>query len=121
MRRKFNLPNVGDTIYWKDLDGNMHDDVVLRIDKDPDPDILPKYFVNLYKNGGGAFLDEDSLIDPSSKEVTEYKKKRASEKTKEIADYLSQSDVHEILFQKLNKEYSADESEFILEILRKEV
>ena len=112
-----NYPLVGDTIYWKDFDGDIHDDIVLRIDKDPEGNIVTNYFISLTENGG-CFIDEESLINPLSMEIEVYKKKRAKEKTKEIADYINQEEIRGILYDKLRKNYySEDDASHILDIL----
>ena len=124
MRKKYeipiigeNYPLVGDTIYWKDLDGNMHDDIVIDIDKDPEDNIVTNYFISRTENGG-VFIDEESLIDPLSMEIEIYKQKRAKEKTKEIADYINQEEIRGILYSKLRKNYySEDDASHILDIL----
>ena len=113
-----NYPLVGDTIYWKDLDGNMHDDIVVDIDKDPDGNIVTNYFISRTKNGGGCFIDEDSLINLLSMEIEIYKQKRAKEKAKEIADYISQEEIRGILYSRLRKNhYDEDTASHILDIL----
>ena len=125
MRKKYeipiigeNYPLVGDTIYWKDLDGNIHDDVVVDIDKDPECYIITNYFISRTKNGGGCFIDEDSLINPMSMEIVKYKEKRAKEKAKEIADYINQEEIRSILYSKLRKNhYDEDTASHILDIL----
>lgn len=112
-----NYPLVGDTIYWKDLDGNMHDDVVVDIDKDPNGNIVTNYFISRTENGG-CFIDEDSLINPLSMEIEIYKQKRAKEKAKEIADYISQEEIRSILYSRLRKNhYDEDTASHILDIL----
>ncbi len=113
-----NYPLVGDTIYWKDLDGNIHDDVVVDIDKDPDGNIVTNYFISRTENGGGCFIDEESLINPLSMEIRKYKEKRAKEKAKEIADYISQEEIRNILYSRLRKNYyDEDDASRILDIL----
>ena len=112
-----NYPLVGDIIYWKDLDGNMHDDVVVDIDKDPDGNIVTNYFISRTKNGG-CFVDEDSLINPLSADILIYKQKRAKEKAKEIANYISQEEIRSILYSRLHKNhYDEDSASRILDIL----
>lgn len=113
-----NYPLVGDTIYWKDLNGNIHDDVVVDIDKDPDDNIVTNYFIFRTENGGGCFIDEESLINPLSMEIEVYKKKRAKEKAKEIADYIGQEEIRGILYSSLRKNhYDEDTASHILDIL----
>lgn len=113
-----NYPLVGDTIYWKDLDGDIHDDVVVEIDKDPDGNIVTNYFISRTENGGGCFIDEDSLINSMSMEIVKYKEKRAKEKVKEIADYISQEEIRSILYSRLRKNhYDEDTASHILDIL----
>ena len=113
-----NYPLIGDTIYWKDMDGDIHDDVVVDIDKDPDGNIVTNYFISRTENGGGCFIDEESLIDPMSMEIEVYKKKRAKEKVKEIADYINQEEIRNILYSKFRENYYSEvEASHILNIL----
>lgn len=125
MRKKYeipvigeNYPLVGDTIYWKDLNGNIHDNVVVDIDKDPECYIITNYFISRKENGSGCFIDEDSLINPMSMEIVKYKEKRAKEKAKEIADYINQEEIRSILYSRLRKNhYDEDTASHILDIL----
>ena len=125
MRKKYeipiigeNYPLVGDTIYWKDLDGDIHDNVVVDIEKDPDGNIVTNYFISRTENGGGCFIDEESLINPMSMEIVKYKEKRAKEKAKEIADYINQKEIRSILYSRLRKNhYDEDTASHILDIL----
>lgn len=113
-----NYPLIGDTIYWKDLDGNIHSDVVVDIEKDPDGIVVTNYFISRTENGGGCFIDEDGLINPLSMELEVYKQKRAKEKAKEIANYISQTDVKQILYDKLKKAYYDEDTIYhILDVL----
>ena len=51
-------------------------------------------------------------------EIEVYKKKKAKEKAKEIANYISQEEIHSILYSKLRKNYySEDDANHILDIL----
>ena len=125
MRKKYeipiigeNYPLVGDTIYWKDLDGDIHDNVVVDIEKDPDGNIVTNYFISRTENGGGCFIDEESLINPMSMEIVKYKENRAKEKAKEIADYIGQEEIRSILYSRLRKNhYDEDTASHILDIL----
>ena len=113
-----NYPLIGDTIYWKDVDGNIHNDVVVDIEKDPDGIIVTNYFISRTENGGGCFIDEDGLIDPMSMELEVYKQKIAKEKEKEIANYISRTDVKQILYDKLKKAYYDEDTIYhILDVL----
>ena len=114
-----NYPLVGDTIYWRDKNGEIHDNIVMDIDKDPDGNIVTNYFISRTENGGGVFIDEESLINPLSVDILIYKQKRAKEKTKEIADYIAQEEIRSILYNKLRKynQYDEDSANRILDIL----
>lgn len=112
-----NYPQVGDVIYWKDVDGEMHDDVCLKIEHKDDPDIATMYFIYLTPNGGGTFVTEDYIINPLSADIDIYKEKRAKEKIKEISNYIAQEEVKNIIVNKLSKFYSDEQVDQILEIL----
>lgn len=113
-------PKIGDTIYWKDLDGNMHDDVVVDIEEypqEPDCDVETNYFTKRTEHGG-EFIAESDLILPSSPEVDEYKKKKAKELKKEVLEYISRDDVRSILYERLRESLFEDDTcEMILEVL----
>lgn len=113
-----NYPQVGETFYWKDEDGEMHDNICLKIDKDPDGNIETNYFTYLSPNGGGIFVNESALVDPLDMAIRVYEKKKAEAKVKEISQYLSQEEVRSILYSKLRKNwYDEDTCTHILDIL----
>ena len=116
-----NYPQVGDVMYWKDLDGEMHDDVCLKIEHKDDPDIATMYFISIASNKSGTvstFITEDNLVNPLSAEIDIYKKKKAQEKAKEIADYIGQEEIRGILYSRLRKNfYDEDTANHILDIL----
>ena len=115
-----NYPQVGDVIYWKDVDGEMHDDVCLKIEHKDDPDIATMYFISIASNKSGTvstFITEDSIINPLSADIDIYKEKRAKEKIKEISNYIAQEEVKNIIVNKLSKFYSDEQVDQILDIL----
>lgn len=113
-----NYPQVGEIFYWKDEDGVMHDDICLKIEKDPEGNVETNYFIYLSPNGGGAFVDETCIVNPLSMEIEIYKQKKAKEKIKEISDYLSREEIRSILYDKLRKAYyDEDTCDHILDIL----
>ena len=114
-----NYPQVSETFYWKDEDGVMHDDICLKIEKDPEGNVETNYFIYLSPNGGGAFVDETCLVNPLSMEIVVYKQKKAKEKIKEISDYIGQEEIRSILYNKLRKynQYDEDSANRILDIL----
>ena len=100
------------------MDGDIHDNVVVDIEKDPDGNIVTNYFISRTENGGGCFIDEESLINPMSMEIVKYKENRAKEKAKEIADYIGQEEIRSILYSRLRKNhYDEDTASHILDIL----
>ena len=112
-----NYPNVGDTIYWEDLDGVIHDDVVLDIDKDPEGKVVTNYFTYISDNGGGVFIDEESVLDPELDKVKEYRNNKAKDKVREISKYFLQKEIRNIYHKRLSKWYNEDEAMDILNIL----
>ena len=92
-----NYPKVGDKIYWKDQDGEIHEDTCLAIEKEDNPVIETKYFTYFSKNGGGCFVDQSDIINPLSAEIEIYKKKKFKQKAKEIADLFNQDEFKEII------------------------
>ena len=108
-------PKVGDIFYWKDLNGNIHEEKCFKIENYGDP----MYFTHLNPNGGGVFVTSDVIIPSDSSEVQEYKQKKANEKTKEIADYFSNTEVYQIVLDKLcDHGFTKSQSFKILDILK---
>ena len=113
-----NYPEIGEKFYWVDNDGEIHDNICLKIDKDPDGNIETNYFIYLSPNGGGIFVNESALVDPLDKAIRVYEEKKAKAKVKEISQYLSQEEVRNILYSKLRKNYyDEDTCTHILDIL----
>lgn len=112
-----NYPKVGDTIYWEDYDGNLHDNVVLRVDKDPEGIYVTNYFI---KDGYcECFIDEESLIHPESDKIKKFKNSLIKREEKEITQYLSQEDVRHIIYKKLCTSFSKDDIDNIIDLLTK--
>jgi len=107
-----NYPNVGDVIYWKDEDGDMHDDVVLRVEKIPGVETV--YFISVTKNGGGSFITESDIINPLSADIQIYKKKKLKEKIDKV---WSDNDFREEMFNRLKKTYGEDQAYKMIDIL----
>lgn len=111
------LPKVGEKFYWKDLDNVIYEDTCLKIEGEDKPDLETMFFISLTKNGGGAFVSEEDILDLNSDEVKNFKKEQAEKKVKEISDYISQKEVFNVLLNKLYKEYDWNEANKILNIL----
>ena len=92
-----NYPKIGDTIYWKDQDGEIHEDTCLKIEEEDNPDLETMYFTYLSKNGGGSFITESDIINPLSVEIEIYKKNKFKQRVKEIADLFNQDEFKEII------------------------
>lgn len=113
-------PKVGDTFYWMDDDSDIHEDICQKIEEEDNPDLETMFFTYISSNGGGTFVTESDLISSNSKEVKEYLKKKAADKLKEIAKYISQEEVYEVLKEKLIKHaFTNNEANKILNILTK--
>lgn len=111
-------PKVGETFYWKDEDGDIHEEICVKIDEEDNPDLETMFFIYISPNGGGTFVTESDIISSASKEVKEFKERKAQEKLKEISNYISQKEVYEILKEKLIKHaFTNNESNKILNIL----
>ena len=85
-----NYPEVGEKFYWVDGDGKMHDDICLKIDKDPDGNVETNYFTYIDENGGGIFVNESALVNPLDMAIRVYEEKKAKAKVKEISQYQKQ-------------------------------
>lgn len=111
-------PKIGEKFYWEGIDGEVYEDICMKIEQKDNPDVETIYFTYISSNGGGTFITEDCLISSSSDKVKKYKEKKAKEKIKEISDYISQNEVKQILFEKLIKHaFTNNEANKILNIL----
>jgi len=110
-------PKVGEKFYWKNQDGEIFEDICLKIEADDIPTLETMFFISLTENGGGCFITESDIIDSNSIEVKKFKKEQAEKKVKEVIDYLNQEDIRKILMAKLINEYDWLEANKILDIL----
>lgn len=109
-------PEVGDKFYWKDLEGNINEDICYKIEGEDADTLETMFFISIYENGG-SFITESAIVDSNSKEVIEFKKRQTKQKVNEIIEYLSQEEIHTIVYSALRKSYNADDASNILEIL----
>ena len=77
-------PKVGEKFYWKDIHGNVCEDICLRIDVDPENVIQTMYFTYLSENGGGSFVTEEDIIGIDSDEVKKYRERIAIKKANQV-------------------------------------
>ena len=103
MKATNNYPAIGDTFYWKDEDGNIQDDICLKIEHENDLDIETMYFTYISPNGGGYFITESDIINPSTVEVKNYKKEKAKEKILQFIKDLEDNDYRNYISNVLGK------------------
>lgn len=108
-------PKVGNKFYWKDDDNNIHEATCMKIEGEDIDTLETMFFISIYENGG-SFITESAIVDSNSKEVIEFKKRQVKQKVNEIIEYLSQEEIHIIVYSALRKSYN-DEASNILEIL----
>jgi len=117
MKTNIKLPKVGDVFYWEDEDNNIHEAICMKIEGEDIDTLETMFFTYISENGGGCFVTESDIVDSNSKEVIEFKKKQAKQKVNEIIQYLSQEEIHTIVYSALRKSYSEDDASNILETL----
>ena len=117
MKTNIKFPKVGDIFYWEDGDNNIHEAICMKIEGEDIDTLETMFFTYISENGGGCFVTESDIVDSNSKEVIEFKKKQAKQKVNEIIQYLSQEEIHTIVYSALRKSYSEDDASNILEIL----
>lgn len=117
MKTNIKFPKVGDVFYWEDEDNNIHEAICKKIEGEDIDTLETMFFTYISENGGGCFVTESDIVDSNSKEVIEFKKKQAKQKVNEIIQYLSQEEIHTIIYSALRKSYSEDDASNILETL----
>lgn len=117
MKTNIKFPKVGDIFYWEDGDNNIHEAICMKIEGEDIDTLETMFFTYISENGGGYFVTESDIVDSNSKEVIEFKKKQAKQKVNEIIQYLSQEEIHTIVYSALRKSYSEDDASNILETL----
>ena len=110
-------PKVGETFYWKNLEGEIFEDVCHKIEEEDNPDLETMFFISVTENGGGSFVTESDILDPDSEEVQEFQDKLVDKNLREVCNYINQEKVKNILINKLTQEYDWLEAQRILNIL----
>lgn len=105
-------PVVGSTIYYVDCTGDMHEEVVLKIEDE-------YLYVELHEHGG-AFVTIDDILDPLSEEVQEYRKKTLKDKIDNVVKQLKNPDIYCEFRKRLSSSKYRDDAVEILNILTKE-
>lgn len=113
--KKIRYPKVGETFYWIDEDGDIHEATCMKIKEDPEGLIETIYYTYISENGSGTFIGEEDIVDANSEEVVEYRKQHAVEKFEKIKELLQDEYVREIVYDKLHKDIS--DSKIIRELL----
>ena len=117
MKTEIKFPKVGDIFYWKDEDNNIHEEICMKIDGEDVDTLETMFYTYISENGSGCFVTESDIVDSNSKEVIEFKKRQAKQKVNEIIEYLSQEEIHTMVYSALRKSYNEDDASNILEIL----
>ena len=117
MKTNIKFPKVGDIFYWEDEDNNIHEAICMKIEGEDIDTLETMFFTYISENGGGCFVTESDIVDSNSEKVIEFKKKQAKQKVNEIIQYLSQEEIHTIVYSALRKSYSEDDTSNILETL----
>lgn len=118
MKNEIKFPKVGDKFYWKDDDHNIHEATCMKIEGEDVDTLETMFFIYISpKNGGGCFVTESDIVDSNSNEVIEFKKRQAKQKINEIIEYLSQEEIHNMVYSAIRKSYNEDDASDILETL----
>jgi hypothetical protein len=105
-------PKVGETFYWKGCHGDIHQDVCMKIEKQPG--VMRQYFNYISENGGGTFVNEKDILDPDSEEVKEYEEYLFNKKIKEFWT----EDMRILMYERLTDNYiDGDIASEVLDIL----
>ena len=115
MENKIRYPKVGETFYWIDEEGDIHEETCMKIFEDPKGQIETIYYTYVSENGGGIFINEEDIVDPDSEEVEEYRKQHAVEKFEKIKELMRDDYVRKIIYDMLHS--NIDDSKIINSIL----
>lgn len=117
MSKYIKYPNVGDVFYWKDNDGDIHEEICMKIDGEDVDTLETMFYTYISSNGGGCFITESDIIDSNSKEVAEFKKEKYKKKINELVNMLNDETFHIMLYSALRKNYNEDTSSEIIDVL----
>ena len=104
MENKIRYPKVGETFYWIDEEGDIHEETCMKIFEDPEGQIETIYYTYVSENGGGTFISEEDIVDANSEEVEEYRKQHAVEKCEKIKEMMQDKYVRQMVFDMLRKD-----------------
>lgn len=119
-RDNLNYPKVGDKIYWEDQEGNIHEDICLKIEEEDNPDLETMFFTYLTENGGGTFIVESDLINSNSKKVKVFLDNRRKEKINNVLNSLKDEDIKTELISRLKEYFLEDTVIKIINIITNE-
>ena len=111
-----NYPKIGDTFYWKDFDGEIHEDVCQHIEEEDNPDIDTMYYTH-YNNGSGSFIVEEDILNPLDMEVEVFKKKMLKETIKRIAGNFNDDVFRNAILPTLKRFMDEDKAYLMLDVL----
>lgn len=119
-RDNLNYPKVGDKMYWEDLEGNIHEDICLKIEEENNPDLETMFFIYLNKTGGGTFITESDLINSNSKKVKVFLDNKRKEKINNVLNSLKDEDIKTELISRLKEYFLEDTTIKIINIITNE-
>lgn len=115
--KKNKYPKVGDIFYWKDCDGDIHEEICMKIEGEDIDTLETMFYTYISKNGGGCFVTESDIIDSNSIEVIKFKKAKYREKIDELVDMFTDEAFHIMIYSALRKRFNEDTSYEIIDTL----
>lgn len=110
-------PLVGDTFYWKGDDGEVHEDVCMKIEQQDNPDVETMYFTYLSENDGGVFVTEDCLINPLSMEIRIYKDNKCKKEIEYVASKFADENFRSLVYPIVRRFLDEDYASMLLDQL----
>lgn len=105
---KNKFPKVGEIFYWKGCDGDIHEEMCMKIEGENVDTLETMFYTYISKNGGGCFVTESDIVNPNSIEVTKFKKAKYREKINELVDMFTDETFHNMIYSALRKTFNQD-------------
>ena len=101
-------PEVNKTFYWEDDDGNIHEDVCLKIENNDTEDIETMFYIYISDNGGGTFVTESDIVDPKSAKVKKYLDDKSKATIKIIEDAIKNNEIKSAVIAMVKDDIDVD-------------
>ena len=101
-------PEVNDIFYWQDNNGDIREDVCVKIENNDRDDIETMFYIYISDNGGGIFVNESDIVDPKSDKVKKYLDDKSKATIKIIEDAIKNHEIKSAVIDMVKDDIDVD-------------